>query len=99
MKSIKLLIILLLFIGCKSEKEWNKEELEIVTFYINEKLFRDVLSPDINKEFIEIYEKDSANYNTLQKYMELDSIVTKEVSKRKFYITISDFDVPPYLKF
>src|SRR5690606_12727943 len=85
-KSITLLLILNLIIGCNTENKLDKEELEIVNKYINEKLFTDGILPIIIKEKLERYPKDSFNLS----YLELDSIVRKEVSERKFYITISD---------
>lgn len=85
-KSLKVLLILSLIIGCNTEKKLDKEELEIVSKYINEKLFTDGISPMIINEQLERYPKDSINLS----YLEVDSIVRKEVSERKFYITVSD---------
>lgn len=97
MKSITILIILLLFIGCKSEKEWNKEELEIVSTYINKKLLVESISSPVNDKYFEILEQDSTKHYSLDEQSELIEKIENEVAKRKYYITISDtlFSVNP----
>lgn len=85
-KSITILLILTLIVGCNTENKLDKDELEIVNKYINEKIFTDRISPIIIREQLERYPKNRVNLS----YLESDSIVRKEVSERKFYITISD---------
>ena len=91
MKHFKILVILVLFAGCNSEKEWNKEELEIVGIYINEKLFIDLIYPTINDRYDKIIKKDSTKHYSLDEKSALLENLKKEIPKEKnYYITISD---------
>ena len=92
MKSLKYLSLLILYflIGCNTEEKLNKEELEIVSTFINKKLLIESIASTVNDEYFKIREKDSTRHYTLDEKSELFEKIENEVSKRTFYIKISD---------
>ena len=80
-----LIITLIFLFGCTNQKKLDKEEIEIVTKLINKKLFENEISPIVTHEILQKYEKDS-----ITDPLVIDSLVRRDVTNRKYYITISN---------